>query len=831
MSQSDTEKAVVSGAVKRFLLHRLSELFGAALLAACVAFIVLLVTASDGDPSLNVATGSEVSNWLGATGAITADLAFKLYGFSAFLLPIGLAGWSYRFLTHVGLRAWYWRMPLLPLAMALLCAFSVGLGQYFSVTLTGILGEQLNQGGLSFIAQFALPEAVPAQVVVASVFAVFGLWLYIWTAGFTRREWGVAKFMMRIIFAPVLWPLKVIFKRSAKAQDDIAPEEALREIEAKADNIMPASDKPDDDKAIKKAQKLAEKEAKKDAKRMAAEKKKAEKAKAKAAKAAKGARKEPVLVPGAEVMASEPAVKTSAKKTAKKATSSPQATFDFDSQSGFQLPNHNLLKPPTKASDGPGDKILQENARLLEGVLSDFGVNGEIKDVAYGPVVTRYGLNPAAGTKSQRVIALADDIARSMSALSVRVAVVPGQNVIGIEMPNENRETVLLRDILDHEAWVHNQDSLPICLGKDIAGGPVVTDLAKMPHLLVAGTTGSGKSVGINAMILSLLYRHTPETCRLIMIDPKMLELSVYDGIPHLLSPVVTDPSKAVTSLKWAVREMENRYFNMSKLGVRNITGYNERLAQARKSGEVLTRRVQTGFDAETGKPTFEEQSLDLAPLPFIVVIIDEVADLMLVAGKDIEAAVQRLAQMARAAGIHVIMATQRPSVDVITGTIKANFPTRISFQVTSKIDSRTILGEQGAEQLLCRGDMLFMEGGGRIKRVHGPFMDDQEVEKVANFLRAQGEPEYDDRVTAEPEEEGGEGGDAVPAPSGESLYDQAVALVVREQRASTSFVQRHLKIGYNRAATIIEEMESAGIISKANHAGKREVLIQNDEF
>ena len=473
---------------------------------------------------------------------------------------------------------------------------------------------------------------------------------------------------------------------------------------------------------------------------------------------------------------------------------------------------------------------MQENARSLENVLGDFGVNGEIKDVAYGPVVTRYGLNPAAGTKSQRVIALADDIARSMSALSVRVAVVPGQNVIGIEMPNDLRETVMLRDILDHEAWLENGDSLPICLGKDIAGAPVVTDLAKMPHLLVAGTTGSGKSVGINAMILSLLYRHTPETCRLIMIDPKMLELSVYDGIPHLLSPVVTDPAKAVTSLKWAVREMENRYFNMSKLGVRNITGYNQRLAEARKSGEVLTRRVQTGFDAETGKPTYEEQALDLTPLPFIVVIIDEVADLMLVAGKDIEAAVQRLAQMARAAGIHVIMATQRPSVDVITGTIKANFPTRISFQVTSKIDSRTILGEQGAEQLLGRGDMLFMEGGGRIKRVHGPFMEDQEVEKVADFLRKQGEPEYDDRVTAEPDEEGAqEGAAGAPAPTGESLYDQAVALVVREQRASTSFVQRHLKIGYNRAATIIEEMESAGIISKANHAGKREVLIQND--
>jgi len=410
----------------------------------------------------------------------------------------------------------------------------------------------------------------------------------------------------------------------------------------------------------------------------------------------------------------------------------------------------------------------------------------------------------------------------------VRVAVVPGQNLIGIELPNEDRQTVMLRDILDDDSWAQDQANLPMALGKDIAGAPVIVDLAKMPHLLVAGTTGSGKSVGINAMILSMLYRHTPDTCRMIMIDPKMLELSVYDGIPHLLSPVVTDPSKAVTALKWAVREMENRYRNMAKMGVRNITGYNERLAEARAKGEVLTRRVQTGFDPETGKPVHEEEVLDLAPLPFIVVIIDEVADLMLVAGKEIEAAVQRLAQMARAAGIHVIMATQRPSVDVITGTIKANFPTRISFQVTSRIDSRTILGEQGAEQLLGRGDMLFMEGGGRVVRVHGPFVDDGEVEAVANFLRQLGEPEYDDRVVEDPAEEadmsmGGE------MPTGNSLYEQAVQLVVREQKASTSFVQRHLKIGYNRAATIIEDMERNGVISAANHVGKRDVLISND--
>ncbi|NCW31418.1 MAG: cell division protein FtsK, partial [Alphaproteobacteria bacterium] len=439
----------------------------------------------------------------------------------------------------------------------------------------------------------------------------------------------------------------------------------------------------------------------------------------------------------------------------------------FGSGSGFQLPPARLLNPPAKAQSGPSKAALQEHASQLENVLSDFSVNGTIADVRYGPVVTRYDLNPAPGTKSQRVISLADDIARSMSAISVRVAVVPGQNVIGIELPNEDRQVVMLRDILDHDVWGKDQSSLPMALGKDIAGAPVVVDLAKFPHLLVAGTTGSGKSVGINAMILSLLYRHTPETCRMIMIDPKMLELSVYDGIPHLLSPVVTDPSKAVTALKWAVREMENRYRNMAKMGVRNIGGYNDRLAEARAKGEVLTRRVQTGFDPETGKPIHEEEILDLAPLPFIVVVIDEVADLMLVAGKEIEGAVQRLAQMARAAGIHVIMATQRPSVDVITGTIKANFPTRISFQVTSRIDSRTILGEQGAEQLLGRGDMLFMEGGGRVVRVHGPFVEDGEVESVANFLRQQGEPEYDDRVVEEAENGIDAAGDAAIAGTG----------------------------------------------------------------
>jgi S-DNA-T family DNA segregation ATPase FtsK/SpoIIIE len=501
-------------------------------------------------------------------------------------------------------------------------------------------------------------------------------------------------------------------------------------------------------------------------------------------------------------------------------------------EAGWRFPPVSLLvRPPPRGAVGPDEESLQNNARLLESVLSDYGVQGAIRDIRPGPVVTLYELEPAPGIRSARVIGLADDVARSLSVLAVRIATVPGRSVIGIEVPNVRRETVFLSELLESEAWTRHQGRLPIALGKDIAGTPVVSDLARMPHLLIAGTTGSGKSVGINAMILSLLFRLSPEQCRLILIDPKMLELSVYEGIPHLMAPVVTEPAKAVTALKWTVREMERRYRAMSQLGVRNVGGYNERVEEARARGEVISRRVQTGFDSETGKPTFEEQPLTLEALPFIVVVIDEMADLMMVAGKDIEAAVQRLAQMARAAGIHVIMATQRPSVDVITGTIKANFPTRISFQVISKFDSRTILGEQGAEQLLGHGDMLYMVGGGRITRVHGPLVTDREVEDTVAFLRQQGAPDYLDEVT-EGMDEGSSGeallsGIAAAGEGEQGLFDQAVAVVAREGKASTSFIQRHLNIGYNRAAKLIEQMEKEGIVSPANHVGKREVLVR----
>ncbi|MGI8569320.1 MAG: DNA translocase FtsK [Methylocella sp.] len=492
-------------------------------------------------------------------------------------------------------------------------------------------------------------------------------------------------------------------------------------------------------------------------------------------------------------------------------------------------PLHILGEPKKPAANNVSEDALAQNARLLEGVLEDFGVKGEIIHVRPGPVVTLYELEPAPGIKSSRVIGLADDIARSMSALSARVAVVQGRNAIGIELPNQRRETVYLRELLGSQDFEKTKHRLAIALGKTIGGEPIIVDLARMPHLLVAGTTGSGKSVAINTMILSLLYKLKPQECRLIMVDPKMLELSVYDGIPHLLTPVVTDPKKAVVALKWAVREMEERYKNMSKLGVRNIDGFNARVAEAAAKGETLMRTVQTGYDPETGEAIYEHEAMQLSVLPFIVVIVDEMADLMMVAGKDIEGAIQRLAQMARAAGIHLIMATQRPSVDVITGTIKANFPTRISFQVTSKIDSRTILGEQGAEQLLGSGDMLYMAGGGRISRVHGPFVIDGEVEKIVAHLKTQGQPEYLDAITEDDVGDGEDGDEPAPgsmdAEEAGDLYDRAVTIVLRDKKCSTSYIQRRLSVGYNKAASLVERMEQEGVVGAPNHSGKRAIL------
>jgi S-DNA-T family DNA segregation ATPase FtsK/SpoIIIE len=794
-------------AATQYLRRRGEELGGIALIGLAGALAVALAGYAPSDPSLNAAGPGVVANPLGYPGALVADLLLQSLGAASVLLVLIPAIWGWRILRHERIGRWPLRLVLLPTALVLATAalavvpppatwpLRAGLGGFLGPLLlspAGAVAPMLAPvGGL-------LPVAVVSGLLaVAAGIAAVGLGLLDAVRGIVL---GLRRFAGLLLAGAsqgargVGSGVRIGARIGAGLGAGVVRREPRLTVGDDDDEAAPAE--PEISAAPPAPREVV-----------------------RAARAA--AEREPAPAAGrVEKPAKAPKPRRSA-----------QRQLDLGAtDGGYAYPDVDLLTDPPAAASGPPEEALEQNARMLESVLADFGVKGTIGKVRYGPVVTLYELEPAPGTKSSRVIGLSDDIARSMSAVSVRVAVVPGRNVIGIELPNARRETVYFREMLESEQFTATGHKLAIALGKDIGGTPVTVDLARMPHLLIAGTTGSGKSVAVNTMILSLLYRLPPDRCRFIMVDPKMLELSVYDGIPHLLSPVVTDPKKAVVALKWTVREMESRYRAMSKLGVRNIDGYNARIAEAIKKGEVLKRKVQTGFDSETGKPVFEEEPLDLVPLPYIVVVIDEVADLMLVAGKDIEGAVQRLAQMARAAGIHVIMATQRPSVDVITGTIKANFPTRISFQVTSKIDSRTILGEQGAEQLLGMGDMLYMAGGGRITRVHGPFCSDEEVEDVVRHLKTQGEPDYDESITEDDEgladplgfsgaEEGG-------GSSGDTLYDQAVAIVAREGKASTSFIQRHLKIGYNRAATLIERMEAEGVVSQANHVGKREVLV-----
>jgi S-DNA-T family DNA segregation ATPase FtsK/SpoIIIE len=779
--------------VVEFLKRRLVQLGGLALLALGLLLAAALVSYSAHDPSLDTATAAPAVNRLGQAGALVADLILQSFGLAGALLAVLPIVWGLKlvFLKPPGL--WGLRLPAHLIGMTLL-TLPLAQGQLpvrWSVRPGGFIGEILDAKLVGLMAFFLGDADLGLPLLLAALFTgALALLALFWSLGISLQEWrafgqrlsGMGAASQRLGGA-ALEGVAVVRRISTHLHVKREP----RLFDAEGSEPRDEFSEPQLDRPVQRARQ-----------------------------------------PAAE---SEPLVEALPKRTQpgkrEKKDRERQGSLALasDSETEFELPPLSLLAPPPK--DGSvahlNEESLANNAKLLESVLDDFGVKGQIVKVRPGPVVTLYELEPAPGTKTSRVIALSDDIARSMSAISVRIAVIPGRNVIGIELPNAKRETVYLRELLASETFEKAAAPLTLALGKDIGGAPVLVDLARMPHLLVAGTTGSGKSVGVNAMILSLLYRLTPEQCRFIMIDPKMLELSVYDGIPHLLTPVVTDPRKAVVALKWAVREMEDRYRAMSQLGVRNIQGYNQRLLEAKAKKTPLSRTVQTGFDPASGKPIYEEQPLNLTPLPNIVVVVDEMADLMLVAGKDIEAAIQRLAQMARAAGIHLIMATQRPSVDVITGTIKANFPTRISFQVTSKIDSRTILGEQGAEQLLGQGDMLYMAAGGRILRIHGPFASDGEVEKVADHVRAQGEPSYVDDVTRDEEEEmqtdaGGDG-------DGDQLYQQALDLVLREKKCSTSFIQRHLQIGYNRAARLVDMMEARGVVGPANHVGKREIL------
>jgi S-DNA-T family DNA segregation ATPase FtsK/SpoIIIE len=745
-------------------------------LAACAA--VALVSYDAADPSLNNATARVPSNLMGAPGAWFADLALQSLGLGAMLLLPLVAALGVRIARGQSLARWR-RYVAATLGGAILAAAAFGAGIHLS---TDALPAGFG-GAVGFLAAGGIDAAlapvaggVPEIVLLGVPAALLGLLalpLIVWGLGVDRADWGLVLGRMR---------------RAPDVDYEVDEDDAGAKDEPRPERREP---------------------------RAAVERR----------------RPEPTATPET---AAAPRTKINDRAAAPALSKRPvrERQTSLDLGDTYVLPELALLKEPPRVTTQKIDAAsLEQNARLLESVLEDFGVRGAIVEVRPGPVVTMYELEPAPGIKASRVIGLADDIARSMSAISARVAVVPGRNVIGIELPNARREMVTLSELLASAAFEDQSAALPLVLGKNIAGDPVIADLAPMPHLLIAGTTGSGKSVGLNCMILSLLYRLTPEQCRLIMIDPKMLELSVYDGIPHLLSPVVTEPSKAVRALKWAVEQMEDRYRMMASINVRSLAGFNQRVREAKAKDQPFTKRIHTGYDPDTGQPIYEVETLEFEQLPLIVVIVDELADLMMTAGKEVEFLIQRLAQKARAAGIHLIMATQRPSVDVITGVIKANLPTRISFSVTSKIDSRTILGEQGAEQLLGKGDMLYMPGGKQIARVHGPFVSDEEVEAVANHWKDQGIPDYVQAVTEEPPE-GGDGfafevGDAGDEEA--DVYRRAIQIVAESQKASTSYLQRQLRVGYNNAARLIERMEKDGFVGVADHVGRREVLIDTE--
>lgn len=846
--------------------RRGSEALGFLLVLVGLAMVAMLWSYNIEDPGIFNATDATPTNLLGIAGAYLADIAYRAVGWAAYGIPLSLLVWGGRMMFHVGQERALLRMIFVIPAIAL---FSVFIASH--VPPEGwVFGDEIGLGGVfgDIILGFLL-TIIPGTIafnlliltlVLGAISAIFGAfalgvnWPEYWTFGrglwngFVTTYAGVKWLVVGIISA-LFTALSFVGLKSFKAAQLAKQVAKNRAKEAAARKAAGDVVVDNNDAADTPSGSISNRLSAKISAAVSARKEPTVKADDAIPDYGKSSeeRAEPPMTGSARERVDEPPLSATPavaeplvqhpqpKKTAKsaRARKEEQPSLALEpSGGGYEAPPISFLANPTQiVRHTLSDDALNENARMLENVLDDYGVKGEIVAVRPGPVVTMYELEPSAGLKASRVIGLADDIARSMSALAARVSTIPGRTVIGIELPNENREMVLFREIVSSSAYGDTKMQLPLALGKDIGGEPVVANLARMPHLLIAGTTGSGKSVGINTMILSLLYTLSPEDCRLIMIDPKMLELSVYDGIPHLLSPVVTDAKKAVVALKWVVAEMEERYRKMSKMGVRNIDGYNGRVADALDKGEGFQRTVQTGFDDATGEPIFETEEFIPEKMPYIVVIVDEMADLMMVSGKEIEACIQRLAQMARASGIHLIMATQRPSVDVITGTIKANFPTRISFQVTSKIDSRTILGEMGAEQLLGMGDMLYMEGGGKLTRVHGPFVSDEEVEAIVKFLKAQGEPEYVSGVQDGPENSGDVSVDELLGLGGNTegenaLYDQAVQIVARDRKCSTSYIQRKLSIGYNKAAKLVEEMEDNGVVSSANHVGKREILV-----
>ncbi|AMC13270.1 cell division protein FtsK [Liberibacter crescens] len=823
MSTSKNNKGFLAWVYRKLLV-----LSGFLLVALVVAFVLALATWDVYDPSYSYATSRQPNNLLGYSGAVFADIMMQFLGLSSVISLLPLISWSLALISGKKLGRWLERfgawIASLFFSTAFLACYPPSSTWPIQNGFGGIIGDMVMRLPVLFIGSYPTGAfAFLFQIILVMI----TIWLMLFSSGiigtfkvkeFNEQEKNLespeeSKSLLALGILEHIWfsfqahmfrifKIRKSFVYSPKKSHD------FHDIS----DLKFDSEKFEDDSV---------------------------------GSSFFNQRIEPILsVDYAEINRREnngdknycdQESKLKDNKNYNNSFFSGQSNLQSDvyieEKIGFSLPSIKFLKEPKNIGSATtlSHNVLQSNARMLESVLDDFGVKGEIINVRPGPVVTLYELEPAPGIKSSRIIGLSDDIARSMSAVAARVAVISGRNVIGIELPNVVHETVFLKELIMSSLFQETKAKLAIALGKNIGGDPIVVDLAKMPHLLIAGTTGSGKSVAINTMILSLLYKMTPEQCRLIMIDPKMLELSVYDGIPHLLSPVVTDPKKAIVALKWIVREMEERYRKMSKIGVRNIDGFNMRVTQALDIGENLSRTVQTGFDQNSGEAIYETEEFDLQPMPYIVVVIDEMADLMMVAGKDIESAIQRLAQMARASGIHVIMATQRPSVDVITGTIKANFPTRMSFQVSSKIDSRTILGEQGAEQLLGQGDMLYMTGGGRIQRIHSPFVSDNEVEKIVSYLKTQGLPKYLDKITDDSDEKYSNTFGKNSVTNSDELYNQAVAIVLRDKKASTSYIQRRLGIGYNRAASLIEKMEEEGVIGPASSTGKREILVSSN--
>ena len=878
--QTRTRDPLFDSDTQAIIERRGKEILGLLLLGIGVAIVLALGSYSPEEPSWQSTAGTSDENLLGPIGATFALLVYVIIGYGGWAIALVPLAWGLRFLLHFGGKTALRRLIFAPVAIAMVSI-------YFATHVTGAdwkyasgLGGHFGDVVLGAVLAFLPVELDIGLKVLSAALFVGSVALLAYVLGVTRSEvrnfarflvsglaFGgrtVVRFTVESVAGGWRAGLRAFRTRSSEADSD----QGLRDDKSRlgAEIARPGSHSADGSAA------LEEPPLSREIGRIGA--RIADVVERRTQDSGYILREEPPLrrsespgdlefprqkhsdideelsMPDSELMdpigmatgsdriaapeataTVQHAAKRPARSRRARAEAEPFLPFS-DRKTEFEMPPLGLLTDPiTIRRHHLSDDALKENARMLENVLDDYGVRGEIVSVRPGPVVTMYELEPAPGLKASRVMGLADDIARSMSALSARVSTVPGRSVIGIELPNDNREMVVLREMLSTRDYGDSKQRLPLALGKNIGGDPVVADLARMPHLLIAGTTGSGKSVAINTMILSLLYKLTPEECRLIMIDPKMLELSVYDGIPHLLSPVVTDPKKAVIALKWIVGEMEERYRKMSKMGVRNIEGYNGRVKAALSKGEMFSRTVQTGFDDETGDPVFETEEFEPETLPYVVVIVDEMADLMMVAGKEIEACIQRLAQMARASGIHLIMATQRPSVDVITGTIKANFPTRVSFQVTSKVDSRTILGEMGAEQLLGQGDMLYMAGGGKIIRVHGPFVSDEEVEEVVSHLKSFGAPEYLAGVVAGSDDEASSDIDLVLGLGGntdgeDALYDQAVQIVISDRKCSTSYIQRKLAIGYNKAARLVEQMEESGLVSAANHVGKREILV-----